>query len=184
MVKELIQLGISGAENILASAEKLFAYTLDERGGDTAIAFPDTAFYLPFAYAFLGEEIGRVRDLQTALDAAKQLVERNGDKTVEKALDAGMAALLASEIIAVIRFLEKEEPQQDCEGFFTDSLLRSLGLQLAGGKMAGIALIIGSAPDAPSAATLVREFQEKNILTLAGGNSKGTSIVVSQKFIA
>ena len=67
----------------------------------------------------------------------------------------------------VLRYLYNEEPQQDCEGFFTDTILRSLGIQLVDGRLPGFAAILGAAPDNKTAVEIVRGFQERNILVFA-----------------
>ncbi len=177
MIAGLIQQGIAGARNIIKSTEDLYQHILNQKGEQALIGFPDTAYYLPLAYGFLGEEAACVSDVSRILVTAKTLLEEKTLKDVDQALHAGMASLLCAEIIAAIRYLNKEEPQQDCTGFFTDSILRSLGLKLAGGKIPGFALLIGAAPDTASAARLVQDFQRKNILTFVGGDNKGVSLI-------
>jgi acetyl-CoA synthase len=172
----LEQSGIEGAGKILILAETSYDQMIKDKGGDASISFPDTAYYLPLIYAFTGEEIKKIKDMERVFTAAKNLLNENTDK-INKALNAGMAALILAEVIAAIRYHRKEEPQRDCEGFFTDSILRSLGLQLAGGKIPGFALIIGAAPDTSSAVGMIRNFQGKNLITFAGGQSKGISII-------
>ena len=55
----------------------------------------------------------------------------------------------------------------------TDTIQRNLGIQLVDGTMPGFAAIIGAAPDDDTAVNIVRELQEKNILTFLSGQSKG-----------
>jgi acetyl-CoA synthase len=176
-MEKLIELGITGARNVFIIAEDLFRQAISEKGEKFPLTFPGTAYYLPLAYSFLGEEVAQIGDVHRVLIEAKKLLEGNDEQSARKALDAGMATLLLAEIIAVIRYLKNEEPQPDCEGFFTDSVLRSLGLKLVGGKIPGFALIIGAAPDTASAVSLVRDFQRKNILTFVGGSSGEISII-------
>jgi acetyl-CoA synthase len=172
-----IQRGIEGAKTVLNLAEDRTQQMLDAKGERAPVVFPDTAYYLPLAYGLLGEEAAKVGDLSSILIAAKTFLEEKTPQDVDRALRAGMAALLCAEIIAAIRYLNNEEPQQDCTGFFTDSILRSLGLKLAGGKIPGFALLMGAAPDKASAAELVRDFQKKNILTFVGGKSNEVSLI-------
>ncbi len=42
-----------------------------------------------------------------------------------------------------LRYLGKEEPQTGCSGFISDDILRSLGIQLVDGRIAGVAAILG-----------------------------------------
>jgi len=177
MMNALIQKGIEGARRVLRSTEDLIQQVLIEKGEHAPVAFPDTAYYLPLAYGYLGEEAKYVIDLSRILVSAKTFLEENITEDVDHTLHAGMSTLLCAEIITAVRYLNKEEPQRDCTGFFTDSILRSLGLKLAGGKIPGLALLIGAAPDTASAVELVQSFQRKNILTFVGGNSQGVSLI-------
>ena len=177
MMTGLIQKGIEGARTVLKSTEDLIQQVLIEKGEHAPIAFPDTAYYLPLAYGYLGEEAKYVSDLSRIVRSAKNFLKKNIPEDVDHALHAGMSTLLCAEIITAVRYLNKEEPQRDCTGFFTDSILRSLGLKLAGGKIPGFALLIGAAPDTASAVELVQSFQRKNILTFVGGNSRGRSLI-------
>src|SRR4030042_6643149 len=88
-------------------------------------------------------------------------------------LNAGMSALFSEEIIVALRYLYGEEPQKDCNGFFTDTIMRSLGIQLVDGRMPGFAAILGAAPTTAIAVDIVREFQKRNILTFVGSSTKG-----------
>jgi acetyl-CoA synthase len=177
MMTGLMQRGVEGSKTVLKLTEGLYRQILNEKGENAPITFPDTAYYLPLAYGFLGEEAVCVNDLSRILATAKIFLEKRTTNEVEQALKAGMATLICAEIIAAIRYLNNEEPQQDCTGFFSDSILRSLGLKLAGGKIPGFVLLIGAAPDSVSAAELMQDFQRKNVLTFVGGSSKGVSLI-------
>ncbi len=78
------------------------------------------------------------------------------------------------------------EPCKDPEtgyeynGFITDTIQRNLGIQLVDGTMPGFAAIIGAAPDDETAAKIVRELQEKNILTFLSGHSEDGNSVTKQ----
>ena len=85
--------------------------------------------------------------------------------------------MLSEEIITVLRYLYKQEPQADCNGFFTDTILRSLGIQLVDGRMPGFAAILGAAPTNEIAVNIVRQLQERNILIFVGSSSGGRSII-------
>ncbi len=76
-----------------------------------------------------------------------------------------------------LRYLYGQEPQADCNGFFSDTILRSLGIQLVDGRMPGFAAILGAAPDNKTAVEIVRELQKRNILTFVGSSVKGRSII-------
>ena len=57
MINELIKTGFIGTERILKTTKTLYDQILKEKGENTKIAFPDTAYYLPLSYAFSGKEI-------------------------------------------------------------------------------------------------------------------------------
>jgi len=177
MINELIKTGFIGTERILKTTKTLYDQILKEKGKNTEIAFPDTAYYLPLSYAFLGKEIKEIKDLEPIITASQKSLKEKNSLELEKALETGMSALLLTEIIAAIRYLKNEEPEADCEGFFTDNVFRTLGLQLVGGKIPGFVLIMGAAPDSDLAVQMVRDFQEKNILIFIGGKSDGVSII-------
>ena len=67
MIVELIQQGIDGAKTILKSTEDLYQQILDEKGEQAPVGFPDTAYYLPLAYGFLGEKAAYISDLSRIL---------------------------------------------------------------------------------------------------------------------
>jgi len=182
MSKIIASAAIRGAHEIVGQAEEFFAKAREEKGEDTKVEFPDTAFYLPMAHALLGAEVKTVGEMKWILDHARDLL---GDVPSDDlwlpylgtTLDAGVATLLAEEIIVALRYLYGQEPQPDCNGFFTDTILRSLGIQLVDGRMPGFAAILGAAPDTQTAVNVVRELQKRSILTFVGSSSNGSSII-------
>jgi len=182
MSKIVAGAAIRGARVVVDEAEKAFNQVVKEKGKDQRIEFPETAFCLPMAYALLGAEVRTVGDIEAVLKEARSLLSNEPkDKLwlpyLGDALDSGIATLLAEEIIVAIRYLYGKEPQADCNGFFTDTILRTLGIQLVDGRMPGFAAILGAAPDNKTAVGTVREFQKRNILTFVGSNVNGRSII-------
>nr|MBP7056032.1 CO dehydrogenase/CO-methylating acetyl-CoA synthase complex subunit beta [Candidatus Omnitrophota bacterium] len=182
MSKTVASLIVKGAGKILQKTEDLLLKACREKTDKALIAFPDTAFYLPFSNALLGAEIKTLNDASEVLAKIKDLIpsvvsEDKWDNFLKDALNAGVAAILAEEIILAIRYLYGEEPQPGCPGFFSDNLLRSLGIQLVDGRISGIAVLLGKAPDSPTAVSMVRELQKRNILTLVGGSVDNVSII-------
>ncbi len=182
MSKIVAGAAIRGARAITKEAEDFLNKALKEHGPDTKIGFPETAFFLPMANALLGAEVKTIKEAQAILNYAQGLLP---DVPKEKiwlpylgdALDAGIATMLSEEIITVLRYLYKQEPQADCNGFFTDTILRSLGIQLVDGRMPGFAAILGAAPTNEIAVNIVRQLQERNILIFVGSSSGGVSII-------
>ena len=173
---------IRGAQHFVKEAEENLSKAIKEKGPDTKIGFPETAFFLPMANALMGFEAKTLKDAEFILNHAKSLVPQTPtDKLwlpyLGNALDAGIATLFAEEIIMVLRYLYGTEPQKDCNGFFTDTIMRSLGIQLVDGRMPGFAAILGAAPDNKTAVDIVRHLQERNILIFVGCSSNGRSII-------
>jgi len=182
MSKIVAQAVIRGAHKIYKEAEDKLTKAIQDKGESQKIEFPNTAFYLPMANALLAKEAKNLKDAKEILQHAKSLLpEIPTDKVwlpyLGGALDAGIATLLSEEIIMVLRYLYNEEPQADCEGFFSDTILRSLGIQLVDGRMPGFAAILGAAPDNKTAVEITRQLQERNILIFAGSSTNGRSII-------
>lgn len=182
MSKIVAGAAIRGARKVAQEAEDFLNKAIQEKGKDAKVGFPETAFYLPMAYALLGLEIETLNDMVPVLEHVKSLLhEEPTDKLwlpyLGDTLDSGVATLLAEELIVALRYLYKQEPQPDCNGFFSDTILRSLGIQLVDGRMPGFAAILGAAPDNKTAVEIVREFQKRNILTFVGSSSNGKSII-------
>ncbi len=173
---------IRGAKQIVKQAEEFLAKAINEKQERQSLAFPETAFYLPMAYALMGLEAKTLKDAGTILAHARSLLPVEPTENLwlpylGDALDAGIATLLAEEVIMALRYLYGQEPQRDCNGFFTDTIMRSLGIQLVDGRMPGFAAILGAAPDNKTAVEIVRRLQERNILIFAGSSVNGRSII-------
>jgi acetyl-CoA synthase len=182
MSKIIASAAIRGAKEIYAQAENFLSKAVKEKGESCEIKFPETAFYFPMAYALLGEEVKRLSDVKRVLAFSKTLLHDDpSEKTwlpyLGDALDSGVAALLCEEIIMALRYLYNQEPQKDCNGFFSDTILRTLGIQLVDGRMPGFAAILGAAPDNKTAVYIVRELQKRSIMTFVGSSVNGKSII-------
>jgi acetyl-CoA synthase len=177
---------IKGAGKVRAATEELLNKAIGEKGAGQALAFPETAFYLPLANALLGAEIKDLASAQKVLATAKTLIvkvadEDKWDTFLKDALNAGVATILSAEILQALKYLYGQEPQADCPGFFSDTLLRALGIQLVDGRINGIAVVMGKAPDAKTAVQIVRDLQKRNILTLVGDSVDGVSVIEQLK---
>ena len=182
MSKIVAEAVIRGSQEIFQQAAAFLDKAIKEKGPDQKISFPETAFYLPLANALMGVKAETLKDSLAILEHAKSLLPRMPTDKVwlpylGDALNAGMSALFSEEIIMALRYLYEEEPQKDCNGFFTDTIMRSLGIQLVDGRMPGFAAILGAAPDNKTAVEIVRELQERNILVFVGSSAGGRSII-------
>ena len=182
MSKIVAAAAIRGANIVAKEAEEFLKKALKEKGKDQKVEFPETAFFFPMAYALLGLEIKNLGDIEPIIAHVKTLLHSEPTEKLwlpylGNTLDSGIATLLSEEIIVSLRYLYEKEPQENCNGFFTDTIMRTLGIQLVDGRMPGFAAILGAAPDNKTAVNIVRELQKRNILTFVGSNVKGRSII-------
>ena len=125
MSKIVASAAIRGARKIAQEAEDFLNKAIQEKGEDAKVGFPETAFYLPMAYALLGLEIKTLNDMVPVMEHVKSLLH---DEPTDKlwlpylgnTLDSGIATLLAEELIVALRYLYGQEPQPDCNGFFSE----------------------------------------------------------------
>jgi acetyl-CoA synthase len=187
MSKLIASEAIRGAHILVKQAEDMLEKAIKEKGEAFAFEFPDTAFYLPMIYAMTGFPVKTLSDMRVALGMAKELLHPEPDEHLWKpylgeALDSGMATLFAEEIIMALRYINGLEPVTDPDtgfiynGFITDTIQRNLGIQLVDGTMPGFAAVIGAAPDDDTSVKIIRELQEKNILTFLSGHVNGNSV--------
>ncbi len=187
MSKLIASAAIRGTHGLVKQAEEMLKKAITEKGESYAFEFPDTAFYLPMIYAMTGFPVKTLSDMRVALGMAKELLHPEPEEHLWKpylgeALDSGMGTLFAEEIIMALRYIDGLEPAVDPEtgyvynGFITDTIQRNLGIQLVDGTMPGFAAVIGAAPDDDTAVKIIRELQEKNILTFLSGHTNGNSV--------
>ncbi|MFA5858033.1 MAG: acetyl-CoA decarbonylase/synthase complex subunit alpha/beta [Elusimicrobiota bacterium] len=179
MSKVIIDLSIAGGKAAVGLAEQELTRAIESKGEAQKVEFPDTAFYFPVSYALFGLEVKTLGDAKKAVALAKGKIEGIPitDPGLGDALSAGTATLISAEVIAGLRYLYGTEPQNGCEGFFSDTILRTLGIQLVDGRLPGFAAILGAAPDNKAAVALVRDYQQHNVLMFVGGETNGRSII-------
>lgn len=194
---------IRGANALVTEAEFMLDKALKEKGPDTPVAFPNTAYYLPTIYGMTGEKVETLGQLEPILDDARKLLhpipsEKHWTPYLGETLDSGMATLMAAETIEAIRFIYGLQPEPmpgfelaggtsyadngdglvgHLNGPIDDIQLRSWGIQLVDGRMPGFAAIVGAAKSNEVAVKLIRELQQRNILTFLSGNVNGRSII-------
>ncbi|MFA6142836.1 MAG: CO dehydrogenase/CO-methylating acetyl-CoA synthase complex subunit beta, partial [Candidatus Omnitrophota bacterium] len=102
-VKVVAGVMIRGAKKILGDADSYMTKAIREKGADSKIAFPETAFYFPLANALLGLETKTLADAKKILDTAKTLVikdvpsEDKWTNFLKDSLNAGVATILSEE---------------------------------------------------------------------------------------
>jgi len=170
---------INGAIEWVARAEAKLDDAIRARGADCAVAFPDTAYYLPVIYSFTGRKTETLADLRDILIRAKALLpDPPSDKVwlpyLGNTLDAGVATLFACEIIEACKYLIGPDPVDGIWlGAANDIIMRERGLEFVDGTAPGFAAITGAAPTNKIAVKIARELQEKNIYVFMAGSTGG-----------
>jgi acetyl-CoA synthase len=195
-----------GANALVSEAELMLKKALAEKGPDTPVQFPNTAYYLPMMLGMTGAQVETLGQIEPILEHARSLLHplpasNRWTPYLGETLDSGMATLLAAEAIEAVRFVYGLQPESlpgfqlaggtnyagmnggsgngggHLNGPIDDIQLRSWGIQLVDGRMPGFAAIVGAAKNNEVAVTLVRELQKRNILTFLSGNVNGRSII-------
>jgi len=166
------------SKKIVAMAQAALEKALAAKGSSFSLGFEGTAFFLPLNFALTGLEVKTTGDASRIIENCRRLLEgkplANGLSflCLDGLLDHGMATLLAEELLCVLT----HESKEGYLGFVPDTVLRSLGVQLVDGRIAGIVVILGCAKDDASAVKIIRGFQEKNIVSLLVGNAGSRNI--------
>lgn len=107
---------IRGANAIVTEAEWMLGRAIQEKGPDTPVAFPNTAYYLPVIFGMTGTEVTTLGQLEQAMKHARELLHPVPAHThwtpyLGETLDSGMATLLAAEVIEAIRYVYGLQPE-------------------------------------------------------------------------
>jgi acetyl-CoA synthase len=107
---------IRGANALVTEADLMLKKALKEKGPDTPVAFPNTAYYLPTIYGMTGVAVEKLGQLTDVMRHAHTLLhpvpsEHNWTPYLGETLDSGMATLLAAETIEAVRFLYGLQPE-------------------------------------------------------------------------
>ena len=110
MSKIIASAAIRGAYKLVEKAEKKYREAAGRFGPKKEVGFPNTAYYLPIIYGITGIPVKTVADMETVLKECRSLLppfvkEDHPLPYLAPALDAGMAALFAEEIIEAVRYL-------------------------------------------------------------------------------
>ncbi|MDR1892305.1 MAG: CO dehydrogenase/CO-methylating acetyl-CoA synthase complex subunit beta [Oscillospiraceae bacterium] len=179
MSKIICSSAIDGAVEWVVRAEKKLAEAVAQKGADFAVSFPDTNYFLPVIYSFTGKAVRTLGDLQCILDEAKTLLPaRPADDVwlpyLGNALDAGVAALFACEIIEACKYGFGPNPVDGIWlGAANDVIMRERGIEFVDGTAPGFAAITGAAPDNATAVKIARELQRKNLYVFMAGSANG-----------
>jgi acetyl-CoA synthase len=182
MSKIIASAAIRGAHKYVAEAEQKLKEAIETYKPEKKVAFPNTAYHLPLILALLGLKVETLKDCQEALKYAQELLPPLPEEQLwlpylGDALDAGIATLIAEEIIEALRYLDPSyKPEPPWLGFTDDTILRTQGIKLVDGRMPGFAACVGALPTNRDAVELARALQERNILVFMAGDSNGRSM--------
>lgn len=190
MSKLIATRAIRGAHKLVARAEKELKQALEQKGPQTKVEFPNTAYYFPISYGMLGMKIETLESLKELLGEAKKLLPPLPDKKLwlpylGHTLDAGMATLFADEIIEAIKYTQNPlpyllEPNPTEEhlwlGAANDVILRERGIEFVDGTAPGFAACVGYCPSNEIAVKIARELQEKNLYVFISAATDGKSM--------
>ena len=116
MSKYIATRAIRGANSLVTEAEIMLGKALTEKGADTPVSFPNTAYYLPTILGMTGMAIESLGQLKPVVVQARSLLhplpsQRHWTPYLGETLDSGMATLLAAEVIEAVRFVYGLQPE-------------------------------------------------------------------------
>lgn len=172
---------IRGAHSYVEQARQELDKIIEVFGPEKNVEFPNTAYYLPIILALVGLEVKTTGDVQKALEHAERLLPPVPTNQLwvpylGSALDAGIATLIAEEIIEALKYVNGLEPEKPWLGFTDDAILRTQGIKLVDGRMPGFAACVGALPTNEQAVELARSLQERSILVFMASNTNGQSM--------
>ncbi|MDD5487324.1 MAG: CO dehydrogenase/CO-methylating acetyl-CoA synthase complex subunit beta, partial [Dehalococcoidales bacterium] len=68
MSNTVAEASVNGARNIVNASYEIFKQTLAANCPDTAVGFPNTAYFLPVIYGILGIQVEKLSDMETVFD--------------------------------------------------------------------------------------------------------------------
>jgi acetyl-CoA synthase len=164
---------------------------LEKYGPDQKLEFPNTAYYLPIIYSLLGLPVKTLGDAKKPLEVARALLpphvkSLNYLPYLGPLLDAGMAAILAEEVVEAIRYVEDPDfyivsEEVDLEkgkiwlGAAEDTVFRKRGVQFVDGSAPGFVAIVGAAPNPEIAKEIALDYQKRSIYVFMCANQGGTT---------
>jgi acetyl-CoA synthase len=107
---------IRGSNALVVEAETMLQKALAEKGPDTLVSFPNTAYYLPFTFGMTGRKVETLGELVPVMEHARSLLHplpsnQNWTPYLGETLDSGMATLFAAETIEAVRFIYGLQPE-------------------------------------------------------------------------
>ena len=164
--KDLFSAAVRGSKELKSLAMRELELLSDP---DQTVEYPETCYELPTIYAWLGNNSKTVQDLKDVLNS---LTEPSDEPTLENAVLAGKLAMVSSEVLEALKYVQFTEPYEDTPycGFIPDKTLREFGVAFVDDTIPGAAVLTGTASDPDDLVKIARDLQSKGILTFAAGN--------------
>ncbi len=166
----LTDLIYGGSHAVAGLTEQAVNDAIAAYGADKAAVFPDTAYFCPTIYAATGVKVKTLGDLPACVGVLKSLITDQED--LGQALNAGLATAVGAEILELLKYVKNPAPYENEAGigFVSDAVIRSLGVPLVTGDIPGVAVVLGKADNAEGLAKIVREYQDKGLMTFLIGD--------------
>ena len=74
MLEQLIKTVSETSLAVYGQVENLVSEKIKEKGENTEIGFPETAYFLPLIYSVTGFEVRQLKDLKNVLEKSKSLI--------------------------------------------------------------------------------------------------------------
>ncbi len=116
MSRYIASRAIRGANALVMEADLMLQKAINEKGSDTPVAFPNTAYYLPLINGMTNSQVETLGQLEPVVKHAKELLHpmpsgNHWTPYLGETLDSGMATLLAAETIEAVRFIYGQQPE-------------------------------------------------------------------------
>lgn len=166
----LTDLIYSGANAVLELTKAGVANKIAECGDLASVAMPNTAYFLPTIYAATGVKVRNLSDLTAVLGVMGSLITNKDD--LGEALNAGLATAVGAEVLEALKYTDSDNPYENETGigFVGDPTIRALGVPLVTGDIPGVAVVLGESENREELCAIVKDYQNKGILTFLIGN--------------
>ena len=158
----------SGNDAVYGLTVQAVEDAISKYGTARPVSFPETAYALPCYYGVTGEKLQTLGQLPQGLSVIHTLMTR--EQALHDLCMSGVATALCAEFLEALRYLDGDPGEEGCCGHLSDAVIRNLGVPLVTGDLPGVAVLVGEAPSAEAAVSLVKSYQAQGILvTLVGG---------------
>lgn len=164
MIEKLVEFTKKASEELLKETEALLNNTISEKGKTFSFELPDTAYGLPLIYALEGLKITELSELEKFYETIKDKFSQSLD-----AMNLALNYLYLAEIYLALLFCHSERNEESpFYGFLSDTIQRTLGVQLVDGRIPAVAVLVGKI-EQEKLLPIIKELQEKRILAFLIG---------------